>query len=68
MEDETQLKANTNAEESWKVFKKVVMGAAEGICGGGKPPERDIWWCSEEVQESMRRMHPRNGRCRVETN
>ena len=54
VEEEYQLEADTNAEESWKVFKKVVMRAAEEICGatkGGKHLERE----NEEVQESLRR-------------
>ena len=58
MEEEYQLEADTNAEESWKLFKKVVMRAAEEICGvtkGGKHLERETWWWNEEVQESLRR-------------
>ena len=48
------------------------MRAAEEVCGttkGGKHLERETWWWNEEVQEREgRRMHSRNGRCRVETN
>ena len=58
VEEEYQLEADTNAEESRKLFKKVVMGAAEEICGatkGGKHVERETWWWNEEVQESLRR-------------
>ena len=58
VEEEYQLEADTNAEESWKLFKKVVMRAAEEICGttkGGKHLERETLWWNEEVQESMRR-------------
>ena len=58
LEEEYQLEADTNAEESWKLFKKVVMGEAEEICGvtkGGKHLERETWWWTEEVQESLRR-------------
>ena len=43
VEEEYQLEADTNAEESWKIFKKVVMRAAEEICGatkGGKHLEK----------------------------
>ena len=36
MEEEYQLEAYTNAEESWKVFKKVVMSAAEEVRGTTK--------------------------------
>ena len=32
MEEKYQLEADTNAEESWKLFKKIVMRAAEEIC------------------------------------
>ena len=56
MEEEYQLEADTNAEESWKLFKKVVMRAAEEVCGtikGGKHLERENWWWNEEVQESL---------------
>jgi len=38
--------------------KKVLMRAAEEICGatkGGKHLERETWWWNEEEQESMRR-------------
>ena len=31
VEEEYQLEADTNAEESWKLFKKVVMRAAEEV-------------------------------------
>ena len=58
VEEEYQPEADTNAEESWKLFKKVVMRAAEEVCGttkGGKHLERETWWWTEEVQESMRR-------------
>ena len=58
VEEEYQLEADTNAEESWKLFKKVVMGAAEEICGatkGEKHMERETWWWNEEMQKSMRR-------------
>ena len=72
VKDDHQLEADIDAEESWKLFKKVVMRSAEEICGatkGGKHMERETWWRNEEVQESVRRkrMHSRNGRCRVET-
>ena len=46
VEEEYQLEADTIAEESWKIFKKVVMRAAEEICGatkGGKYLERETW-------------------------
>ena len=36
VEEEYQLEADTNAEESWKLFKKIVMRAAEEICGAIK--------------------------------
>ena len=55
---ECQLEADTNAEDSWKLFKKVVMRAAEEICRatkGGIHLERETWWWNEEVQESLRR-------------
>ena len=58
VEEVYHLEADTNAEESWKLFKKVVMRAAEEICGatkGGKHLERETWWWNEEVQESLRR-------------
>ena len=58
VEEEYQLKADTNAEESWKLFKKVVMRAAEEVRGttkGGKHFDRETWWWNEEVQKSMRR-------------
>ena len=58
VEEEYQLEADTNAEESWKLVKKVVMRAAEEICeatNGGKHLERDTWWWNEEVQESLGR-------------
>ena len=63
VKEKYQLEADTNAEDSWKL---------EEICGatkGGKHLERETWWWNEEVQESLRRkrMHSRNGRCRVET-
>ena len=53
VEEEYQLEADINAEESWKIFKKVIMKAAEEICGatkGGKHLERETWWWNEEVQ------------------
>ena len=43
-EEEYKMEADTNAEESWKIFKKVVMRAAEEICGAtkrGKHLERE---------------------------
>ena len=46
VKEEYQLEADTNAEESWKLFKKVVMRAAEEICGatkGWKHLERETW-------------------------
>ena len=58
VEEEYQLEADTNAEESWKLFKNVVMRAAEEVCGtikGGKHLERETWWWNEEVQENLRR-------------
>ena len=58
VEEEYQLEADTNAEESWKLFKKVVMRAAEEVRGttkGGKHFDRETWWWNEEVQKSMRR-------------
>ena len=33
VEEEYQLEADTNAEESWILFTKVVTRAAEEICG-----------------------------------
>ena len=53
VEEEYQLEADINAEESWKIFKKVIMKAAEETCGatkGGKHLERETWWWNEEVQ------------------
>ena len=41
----TSREKDTNAEESWKLLKKVVMRAAEEICGttkGGTPGEGDL--------------------------
>ena len=58
VEEEYQLEADTNAEESWKILMKVVMRAAEEICGGtkgGKHLERETWWRDEEVQECLKR-------------
>ena len=58
VEEEYQLGADTNTKESWNSFKKVVMRAAEEICGttkGGKHLERETWWWNEEVHESLRR-------------
>ena len=58
MEEEYQLEADTNAEESWKLFRNVVIRAAEEVCGttkGGKHLERETWRWNEEVQESLRR-------------
>ena len=54
VEEEYQPEADTNAEESWKLFKKVVMRAAEDICGatkGGKHLERETWWWNEELEK-----------------
>ena len=65
MEYESQPEADINAEESWTLFKKVVMGAAEVICGatrGGKPLERETWWWNVDVQDDAFK----NGRNRVE--
>ena len=53
VKEEYQLEADTNAEESWKIFRKVVMRTAEEICGatkGGKHMERETWWWNKEVQ------------------
>ena len=39
-----------------KLFKKVIMRAAEEMCGttkGGIHLERETWWWNEEVQESL---------------
>ena len=50
VEEEYQLEAYTNAEESWKLFKNVIMRATEEICGttkGGKHLERETWWWNE---------------------
>ena len=58
MEEEYQLEADTNAEESWKLFNKVVTRAAAETCGatkGWKHLERHTWWWNEEIQESLRR-------------
>ena len=58
VEEEYQLEADTNAEESWKIFRKVVMRAAEEMCGatkGGKHLERETWWWNEEVHDNLRR-------------
>ena len=58
VEEEYQLEADTNAEQNWKLFKKVAMKVAEEIYGvtkGGNHLERETWWWNEEVQESLRR-------------
>ena len=58
VEEEYQLEADSNSEESWKIFRKVIMRAAEEICGatkGGKHLEMETRWWNEEVQESLRR-------------
>ena len=57
VEEEYQIEADTNAEESWKLFKNVVMRPAEEVCGttkGGKHLQRETWWWNEEVQKSMK--------------
>ena len=43
VEEEYQLEADTNAEESWKIFRKVVMRAAEEICGATKGGKHLDW-------------------------
>ena len=51
------MEADTNGEQSWTLFKKVVMRAAEEICEatkGGKHLERKTRWWNGEVQESLR--------------
>ena len=58
VEVEYQLEGDNNAEKSWKLFKTVIMMAAEEICGAtkrGRHLERGTWWWNEEVQESLRR-------------
>ena len=65
VEEEYQLEADTNAEESWKLFKKVVMGAAEKICGatkGGKHMERETWWWNEERKKDAIKKWQMQGR------
>ena len=41
VEEESQLEADTNAEESWKLFKKVVMRAAK-VTWKETPGEGDL--------------------------
>jgi len=44
VEEEYQLEADTNVEESWTLLKKVVMRAAEEICGATKRGKhRETW-------------------------
>ena len=50
MEEECQLEADTNAEESWTLFKKVVLGAAEKRCGATKGGRH-----LEEAYKNMKR-------------
>ena len=47
MEEKYQLEADTNTEESWKLWSHQGKG--------GKHLERETWWCNEEVQESLRK-------------
>ena len=48
VEEKYQLEADTNAEESWKLFKKVVIRAAEEICGTTKGGKH---WCPCESDD-----------------
>ena len=50
MGEEYQLGADTNADESWTLFKKVVMGAAEEMWNHQRretPGEGDWRWNKE---------------------
>ena len=65
VEEEYQLEADTNAEESWTLFKKVVMWAAEKICGatkGRKHMERETWWRNEERKKDAIKKWQMQGR------
>ena len=58
VEKDYQLETDTNAGESWKLFKKVIMGAAKKICGAtkrGKHMNSETWWWNEEVQVRLKR-------------